>query len=55
MNEVILAAPAENAVAHIHVDAVLQHAVHNTTAENRAEPAADINHRRLCHTNPLFT
>ncbi len=23
------------------VDAVLQHAVHNTTAENRAEPAAD--------------
>ena len=44
-----------NAVAHVHVDAVFHHAIHHAAAENCAEPAADINHRRLCHTNPLFT
>ena len=44
-----------NAVAHVHVDAVLQHAVHNAAAENRAEPAAHINHRGLqCHISLLF-
>ena len=47
--------PGGHAIAHVHVDAVLQHAVHNAAAENRAEPAAHINHRGLqCHISLLF-